>query len=136
MIRRHIIIIIILGLLSFDSNGQSEEVDSSCLINNSLYREYYKQKNYADALNAWRWTFFNCPSFNRNIYKNGPTIMKAKMKESPENRAAYIDTLMLIYDNRIQYFGNEGYVLGKKGADLLMYDKERYNEAYQILKKS
>ena len=28
------------------------------------------------------------------------------MKESPENREAYIDTLMLIYDNRIQYFAN------------------------------
>ena len=88
MIRKHIIFSWLI-LFSFNSNGQSEEVDSSCLINNSLYREYYKQKNYEDALSPWRWTFFNCPNFNRNIYKNGPTIIKSKMKEQNIQEKVY-----------------------------------------------
>ena len=58
------------------------------------------------------------------------------MKQDKANKSAYIDTLMQIYDKRIEYFGKEGFVLGLKGSDLLRYDKSRYNEAYNYLKKS
>ena len=58
------------------------------------------------------------------------------MKADKENKAAYIDTLMQIYDRRIEFIGKEGFVLGLKGSDLLRYEKTRYDEAYQILKKS
>ena len=57
-----------------------------------------KQKNYKDALNPWRWAYLNCPQSSGNIYKNGPIIIKAQMKVDKENKAAYIDTLMQIYD--------------------------------------
>ena len=43
---------------------------------------------------------------------------------------------MLIYDRRIEYFGQEGYVLGRKGIDLIKYDKSREMEGYEYLKKS
>ena len=84
----------------------------SCITNLSLYREYYKQKNYTDAIGPWRWTFINCPRASGNIYKNGPIIIKAKMKLDKNNSQAYLDTLMQIYDNRIEFFGKEGFVLG------------------------
>mgnify|MGYP003721903591 FL=1 len=58
------------------------------------------------------------------------------LKKNPENKQAYIDTLMMIYDNRIQYFGKHGYVLGKKGADLIKYSSSSYEQAYSILGKS
>jgi len=121
-----------------DSYAQSKwGSDSiSCITNLSLYREYYKQKNYEDALNPWRWTYINCPQSSGNIFKNGPIIIKSKMKQDKANKSAYIDTLMQIYDKRIEYFGKEGFVLGLKGSDLLRYDKSRYNEAYNYLKKS
>ena len=108
----------------------------SCITNLSLYREYYKQKNYDDALSPWRWTFFNCPQSSGNIFKNGPVIIKSIMKKDKLNKAAYIDTLMQIYDKRIQFFGKEGFVLGLKGSDILRYDKDNYEKAYEILKKS
>ena len=102
----------------------------SCITNLSLFREYYKQKNYDDALNPWRWVYRNCPKSSGNIYKNGPSIIKAAMKKDSENRDLYVDTLMQIYDQRIQYFGKEGFVLGRKGSDLINYNK---NISYVLL---
>ena len=132
------LLILVVFFLTIDISAQEKwGSDSvSCITNLSLYREYYKQKNYTDAIGPWRWTFINCPRASGNIYKNGPIIIKAKMKLDKNNSQAYLDTLMQIYDNRIEFFGKEGFVLGLKGADLLRYDKKRYSEAYEILKKS
>ena len=58
------------------------------------------------------------------------------MKKNPENKQAYIDTLMVIYDSRIQYFGKQGYVLGKKGADLIKYSPSSFEQAFNILDQS
>ena len=43
---------------------------------------------------------------------------------------------MLIYDTRIQYFGNKEKVLGSKGSDLLKYDPSRFIEACEMMKIS
>ncbi len=135
---RKILVFLIALYLSLDTyaGGKWGSDSVTCITNLSLYREYYKQKNYKDALNPWRWAYLNCPQSSGNIYKNGPIIIKAQMKVDKENKAAYIDTLMQIYDKRIEFFGKEGFVLGLKGSDLLRYEKTRYDEAYQILKKS
>ncbi len=135
---RKLLFILLLTFLMLDSYAQSKWGNDSisCITNLSLYREYYKQKNYEDALNPWRWTYINCPQSSGNIFKNGPIIIKSKMKQDKANKSSYIDTLMQIYDKRIEYFGKEGFVLGLKGSDLLRYDKSRYNEAYNYLKKS
>mgnify|MGYP002824004925 CR=1 FL=1 len=121
-----------------DLNAQGKWGSDSvtCITNLSLYREYYKQKNYDDALSPWRWAFLNCPQSSGNIFKNGPIIIKFIMKKDKENKSAYIDTLMQIYDKRIQFFGKEGFVLGLKGSDILRYDKSNYEKAYEILNKS
>ena len=96
--------VLILGEgLKAQSKYGSDSVN--CVMNLSLYREYYKQQNYDDAIKSWRWVYNNCPSASGNIFKNGPTLIKYLMKKNPENKQAYIDTLMMIYDNRIQYFG-------------------------------
>ena len=133
--------IVILVAILFLTDGLKAQgkygVDSvNCVINLSLYREYYKQKNYDDALKPWRWVYNNCPSSSGNIFKNGPTLIKYIIKKYPENKAAYTDTLMMIYNKRIQFFGNEGYVLGRKGADLIKYAPERFEEGYDILNKA
>ena len=135
---KNFVFILIFALSYGESFSQSKYgVDSvSCITNLSLFREYYKQKNYMEALNPWRWTFQNCPKASGNIYKNGPIIIKSMIKERPKQKKEYVDTLMLIYDQRIEYFGNEGYVLGRKGADLLRYDKSKFLDANEILARS
>ena len=131
-------VLVVIVLMGLSANAQSKYGTDSvaCIENLSLFREYYKQKNYVDALNPWRWTFNNCPKSSGNIYKNGPKIYKERIKVDKENKAAYIDTIMMIFDQRIQYFGKEGYVLGLKGYELVIADKKRSAEALSILDKS
>jgi len=59
-----------------------------------------------------------------------------KSETDKTHKEKYIDTLMIVYDKRIQYFGKEGYVLGKKGSDLYKLRPSAYEESYEILKKS
>ena len=53
-----------------------------------------------------------------------------KIKQDNANKVFYLDTLMLIYDTRIQYFGNKEKVFGSKGSDLLKYDPSRFIEKH------
>jgi len=110
-----------------------------CKMNLSVYREFVKQKNYIDALPAWRKTLELCPKSTKNLYIDGVKIYKYLIKQNKDNkelRKKYVDSLMWVYDMRIKYFGNEGENIGKKGVDLYSYDKSRYNEAYEFCKKS
>ena len=119
---------------------------STCVINNSLEYEFYKQwkvsnyknESWKDAIVPWRWVFKNCPASTKNIYLHGEKLIGELIKHAPdkETKNKYIDTLMLVYDNRIQYFGKEGFVLGKKGSDLYKLSPTAYAQAYGILKKS
>lgn len=131
------IYIIILSSLALSAQSKYGKDEQACKENVSVFREYCKQKNYEDALNPWRWAYTNCPASYATIYKNGPKIIKAQIKKYPENKNEYIDTLMMIFDQRIKYgFGKEGYILGLKGYELFFVDKNRAEEAYQILKTS
>ncbi|HPJ63617.1 tetratricopeptide repeat protein [Lentimicrobium sp.] len=111
---------------------------TNCVMHLSLYREFYKQKNYKDALPHWRWVFFNCPIASQNTYIDGAKIISTKVDEckDPALREKLIDTLMMVYDQRIRYFNREGYVLGRKGIDLFTYRTDKTEQIYPVLKKS
>jgi tetratricopeptide (TPR) repeat protein len=62
-------------------------------------------------------------------------------QERPEDgsgnrRRQLIDSLYLIYDMRITHFGEEAYVLGRKGVDMMSYSPDRCEEALSILQRS
>jgi len=107
----------------------------------SIYREYFKWKDYDLGLESW-WTLFNdYPDVSEILYVDGVTMYRHFIQETPEgqDRNNKIDTLMLIYDQRITYFGGEGNVLGRKGSDLLRYrsdSQEELQAAHGMLKKS
>ena len=107
----------------------------------STYREYFKNDLYEMALDSW-WTIFNdFPDISERFYVDGVTLYRHFIKETPEGHArnTKIDTLMLIYDQRMAYFGGKGNILGRKGSDLLRYrsdDTEQVQAAYGMLKES
>jgi len=124
---------------SFAQTESKYGTDSiACITNLSLTNEYYKQNNYPDAIGPWRWVFANCPASSKRIYLNGANMYESFIKEAktPEAKSPLIDTLMMIYDQRIKYFGEEGFVLGKKGLSLYDYAPERKKEISEMLKKS
>lgn len=137
MMKKFIILVIaILAVFSVSAQSKYGADEQKCKENLSMFREYYKQKNYDDAYNPWRWAYVNCPQSSGNIFKNAPKILKAKMKADKANKSAYVDTLMMVFDDRIKYFGKEGYVLGIKGYELIGVDKSRSQEALSYLKRS
>lgn len=109
-----------------------------CASNLSAMSEYVKIKVYDYAYDPWKECLQNCPGASKNIYIHGKKILVYKIGESKtdEEKLAYVDTLMQIYDLRIEHFGQEGTVLGKKGIDLLRYNRNAVEEAYGYLKKS
>lgn len=122
---------------SADSAGRYGEDSIQCLMNLSLYREFIKQKNYKEALPGWRRVFNECPMSTKNIYIDGVKIFgyMIKQEKKEEKKKKYIDSLMMVYDQRIQYFGDEAQNLSRKAVDLFRYDNSRYAEVYDITKK-
>ncbi len=120
--------------------GQGQD-SINCLMNLSLYREFYKHNNYKDAINSWRKVYNDCPASSQNMYVDGVTMFKKfiSAEKNPDVVEALIDTIMQIYDKRMEYFNDEANVLGRKATDLLRYRKdnlESIEEAYGYLAKS
>ena len=116
-----------------------DNVDCGALA--SAYRTFFKLERYRDAYQTWITAFDNCPASNKRMYLDGVTMYRFFIEEAPEGpvREGRIDTLMLIYDRRMENFGEEGNVLGRKGRDLLAYrgnDIEQVQEAYEMLRMS
>lgn len=112
-----------------------------CVRNLSLYVEYYRQKNYTDALPYWRIVFAECPKAIFNLYIHGVKMHKllAQKADNEEQQSAYLDTMMLIYDQRIKYFGQKGKVLGRKGIDCLSIRKSTTGDVkkgYEYIEQS
>ncbi|MBN1133040.1 MAG: hypothetical protein JXR52_12965 [Bacteroidales bacterium] len=114
----------------------------NCLMNLSLYREFFKHNNYKDAISPWRKVFTECPASSEKMYVDGVQMYRSLIESSStpaEQIDPLIDTLMLIYDRRAEYFGGLGNILGRKGIDRLRYrrdDIESINTAYEELKES
>ncbi len=146
-------ILLFMGLMfgpSINVIGQDEskfgDDPETCKINISLYQEFFRQWKETDyesdiikdAIKPWRSVFMKCPEAQESTYTNGVRIMYYLInKEKNEAlREKYIDTLMLIYDKRIEYFGKEGSILARKGADYYKYRTQNYVEANAIFKRS
>jgi tetratricopeptide (TPR) repeat protein len=126
----------------------------TCVMNLSLYREFYKQwknskyKNSAinDAIVSWRKVYKSCPRASQNIYVDGIKMLKYQVKNTNDDaeKNAYIDTMLMVYDARIKYFpikhksdkSQVGEILGRKGVDLYKHRPSAYVQAYEILKRS
>lgn len=113
----------------------------NCGVYLSGYREFYKLEIYDLAKEPWSKAFHNCRSSSERMYVDGVSLYRKYIEEAPDGvvREGLIDTLLLIYDRRMENFGDEGNVLGRKGKDLLAYrssDIEQVQNAYDMLKKS
>jgi len=107
----------------------------------SYYKEFFKIDLYKHAIGPWWQLFHNYPASSEKLYVDGVIMYRSFIDSAPEGpgKEALVDTLMLIYDQRKEYFGGEGNVLGRQGKDLFTYgmgDIEKVEKAYGMLKKS
>ncbi len=133
--------LLILSLLTVKSQDDDAKWGSNpehCKMNLSLYVEFYRQNNLNDAYQPWSIVLNECPKASKNLYIHGPKILWYKINNTkdPNIRKKYADTLMLMYDKRIENFGEEGKVLGYKGIDFYKLYPDKKKEALDILSKS
>lgn len=129
-----------IALLTLPAMAQSKYGADSvkCVQNLSLYRDYYKQKMYDEAYKFWSIAYNICPASSERMYVDGANLVEIQLKkaETDEQKTAWIDSLLKVYDKRIENFGKEGYVLGRKGTDMLRYANDDIEPVYNTLKKS
>ncbi len=123
---------------NFIQDQRYGEDSVQCVRNWSLYAEYYRQRNYEMAYEPWKYMFYDCPKATVNIYIHGANIIKYfyNNETDPDRREAWIDTLMIVYDRRIEMFGEEGRVLGRKAADLYQLRPSAVQELYEMSERS
>jgi len=90
------------------AQGKYGPDSTECIKYLSYYTEYYKQKNYDSALPNWRKAYHYCPPSSRySLLSDGSTLLRnliKKNKNNPVYRAQLVDSLMTIYDQRVEYF--------------------------------
>jgi tetratricopeptide (TPR) repeat protein len=104
----------------------------------SLFNQYYQEKKYVEAFPYWKYLFENAPCIQKRITFSGPYIIKKVLREE-EYKSRFkglVDTLLLCHDKRIQFFGQEGYVLGKKADDMAKLSPSNRAEALVLFSKS
>ena len=154
--KRFVLIAVMFGMAMSVSAQEAKEskygADSvACVTNLSIYGEAYKQweaNKFApesvsmEMVNAWREVFLNCPRSSQLIYTRGEKIMEYFIRTNPKDKDAYIDTICMMMDNRAKYFGIDpktgtsqvANIMGRKGLLIYTFNKNRYEEAYNVLK--
>ena len=129
--------------------GCDDEVMQATLESVSLYQEDVKQwkaskdnRYLEDAYPYWKNIVANCPKQSKNLYINGPNILKVMIAKAatPEEKAAYIEELMAMYDTRIANYGEASKYTAMKamelenllGSEALQRYYELYSQAVKI----
>jgi tetratricopeptide (TPR) repeat protein len=133
------LIVLMAAPLAFAQNyGDTPEIEKECKEKLSLYREFRNQKLYDDAIKDYRIALKICPAAAKTLYTDGAVFYKYFIeKETDEaKKQAFIDTLLSLYDQRIVHYGEEGFVLGMKGVDMLRYRPDDAKSAEAVLRRS
>ena len=109
-----------------------------CIKYLSYYTEYFKQKNYDSALPNWRKAYNLCPPTARySLLSDGTTLLKRVIQQNQKNpiyKDQLVDSLMKIYDERIQYWPKYATSsLNNKALDMYNYMKDEPKKLYEGL---
>jgi tetratricopeptide (TPR) repeat protein len=98
--------------------------DLEFMHNVTMYLESYKQGDYKSTLVPWRKLYDNYPKSTLNLYHHGATMYESFLEKATtkEEKDAFLDSLMNIYDRRIKYFNQKGFVMGRKATLWLRYN--------------
>ena len=89
--------------VSAQNRGKYGADSAECIKYLSCYQDYYKQKDYDDALPNWRKAYKLCPpTASENMLIMGSTLLRNGISKAtdPKVQAAMIDTLLTLQDQR------------------------------------
>ena len=125
----------ILGGTDVFAQGKYGADSAQCITNLSFYKEYFKQKNYDEAIPSWRKAYKLCPpTASQNLLIDGTTLLRRLITKNSKDAAYYsklVDTLLTIHDTRAQYYPKYAVTaLNNKGQDLHNYVKDDAKKLY------
>ena len=144
-------------LMTYSNLKQSinrKDYNTACGFWCEMYKYYPKYKNaYSKGDLLMRTKIKEVHNEAVEAFKNAKKAQEEKnveeankfaeqQKQLLEEKELWIDSLLMVYDQRIKYLGDDknygtGYLLGKKGGYIYEYRKDSaLNEAYELLKKS
>ncbi len=128
-----------------DKYGTTDKQRILCKESLNNYKEWKKQKDYAEAYQQWEKACEICPDgVQETLYADGATLLKAELNVAKtsgddERQAILIDSLMWIYDMRMELFpatkkkpNNRCHVLGRKASDFTKYFKNEPQAAFEM----
>lgn len=108
--------------------GNTVEERQENLGASNYLKEALDSKDYDAATVYLQQLLNNCPGAQQQTFARGVTLYKNKAAraKSLAEKNTYIDSIMLLHDLRIQYFGNHpkngrDYILDMKARDMLKY---------------
>ncbi|MDF1672667.1 MAG: hypothetical protein P1U41_04135 [Vicingaceae bacterium] len=132
---------ITIGITSFAQGkyGATPQ-DSITCIESLIYKDYMKNDPKL-ALSLWRVAYKTCPQSQKTLYINGVKLYeglakKAEKAKNNELKELYLDTMLSIYDQRIEMFGQKGFVLGYKGQSMLVNRPTEKQKIYDLLNEA
>ena len=129
------VIFMLTGACIASAQGKYGADSAECIKYLSYYNEYYKQKNYDDALPNWRKAYQLCPpTANQTMFINGTSLYRRLINENRNNSIyveSLIDTLLTLHDIRAQYYPKYAVTaLNNKGLDMINYVKDDPQRLY------
>lgn len=111
------------------AQGKYGADSAECIKYLSYYSEYYKQKNYDEALPNWRKAYKLCPpQASQNLLLHGTTLLRrvvTQTAKTPDLQKAVIDSLLVLHDQRAEFYPkNAEAALNNKGVDANNYIKD------------
>ena len=117
--------------------GKTPQDSIECLTNNSLYKEFYKQKAYADAYEPWKKVLEVCPMYHVNTYKQGYNILVNLYNQAaPADKEQYFNDMLYMLDKWGEFDGETWNATARKAQ---WYEQCKPNEkekAYTLYKQA
>ena len=108
--------------------GDTPEERQQNILNSNFLKESCDNKDYNAAAHYLKELLDKCPKASENTFVRGTTLYKNKINraKSIAEKNVYVDSLLLLYDLRNEYFGSHpkrgtAYILDRKAREYLTY---------------
>jgi tetratricopeptide (TPR) repeat protein len=101
----------------------------------AIFGDAVKQQNFRAATASIQWMLTNAPNWNTKLYVDAATAYDglASKETDAAKKKVLVDSLMLIYDMRIQNCGDEVNVLNRKAASNAKYNINNKEKSAELL---
>lgn len=123
--------------MTFDDIKNRDEVETAFV----LYRDRMKLNEYKKAYPLWQVAMHGAPGSNGRVqyhFEDGLRIFKKFYDDATDSleKRRWLDSIEWVYDKRVECFGEEAYIAGRRAFDYYYYYQDMVPEdsIYQLFK--